>query len=486
MASTCTPKTAKEKVGSSPVLVVDLDGTLVKTNLLLESLLALLKQKPQCLFLLPVWLMKGRANLKQEVARRVLLDASLLPYRSELLDYLRLQRAEGRSIVMATCSDARIANQVAEHLNVFDEIFASDGTSNLCGEVKRNRLVRAYEEKGFDYAGDERRDMTVWSSARKAILINPSSRMKSQVSKITQVDRLFEAPRKSIWNYFSPLRPKHWLKNLLVFVPLFAAHRFYEPLLWGKALVAFLAFGCCASGGYLFNDIFDLAADRHHPKKRLRSFASGDLPLSYGLAMIPLLAVVGGLLGALIGRLFLGALLLYFALTFAYSLRIKKIVLLDVIFLAGLYTLRIMAGSAAVAIWPSPWLLAFSTFFFLSLALVKRYSELVIMRTIEGDTAKARSYELSDAELLAAKGTASGYVAVLVLALYITSGAANVLYGRHQLLWFLCPLLLYWIGRAWLIAHRGQMDDDPVVFAMNDRTSRILILLMLLTATVAS
>lgn len=310
--------------------------------------------------------------------------------------------------------------------------------------------------------------------------------MESQVSQIAQLDYLFEEPRKSIWNYFRPLRPQHWMKNLLVFVPLFAAHRFNEPGLWGKSLIAFLAFGCCASSGYLFNDILDLAADRHHPRKRLRPFASGDLPLSYGLAMIPLLAVVGGLLGALVGRLFLAALSLYFVLTVAYSLRIKKIVLLDVNILAGLYTLRIMAGSAAVAIWPSPWLLAFSMLFFISLAFIKRYSELVTMRTVEGDTAKARSYELSDAELLAAKGTASGYLAVLVLALYITSGAAEVLYGRHQLLWFLCPLLLYWIGRAWLIAHRGKMDDDPVVFATQDRTSLTLILLMLLTVVVAS
>ena len=220
-------------------------------------------------------------------------------------------------------------------------------------------------------------------------------------------------------------------------------------------------------------------------QKRLRPFASGRLPLSYALVMIPVLVVLGCVLAVLVSRLLVGMLLLYFALTLTYSLYIKKVVLLDVIVLAGLYTLRIMAGAAAVAIWPSEWLLAFSMFLFLSLALVKRYDELVVMRSVDGDHARARGYEISDAELLASKGTASGYIAVLVLALYITSGAAKALYGRHEFMWFLCPLLLYWVGHIWLVAHRGKMHDDPVVFALRDRTSRILIVLMLGTALLA-
>ena len=470
---------------TSPVLVVDLDGTCMKTNLLLESLLALLQQKPQYVFVLPLWLLRGRAYLKQQIARRVSLHVSLLPYRKEFLHYLETQRAAGRSIVLATANDERIACQVADHLKLFDLILASDGTTNFSGESRRERLVSEFGEKGFDCASHDRRDVVVWSSARKAIVVNPSPRAVSRVAKVAQVERVFEDRRKRPVQFLEALRPRHWLKNLLVFVPLFAAHRVLEIVLFRKALLAFLAFGCFASSAYLLNDLIDLSADRRHPHKRLRPFAAGDLPLWYALAMIPALVGLGCVLGGLVSPLCLGVLLIYFVLAVTYSLYAKKVVLLDVIVLAGLYTMRIMAGSAAVGIWPSYWLLAFSTFLFLSLALVKRYGELVIMRSVEGENAKARGYEMRDGELLAAMGTASGYLAVLVLALYITSGTAQVLYGRHELMWFLCPLLLYWISHVWLITHRGRMHDDPLVFATRDRTSRILILLMLATAILA-
>lgn len=470
---------------TSPVLVVDLDATLLKTNLLLECLLALLREKPQYVFVLPLWLLRGKAHLKQQIARRVLLDLRVLPYRNEFLHYLETQRAEGRSLVLATANDEQIARQVADHLKLFDSILASDGTTDLSGESRRDRLVAQFGEKGFDYAGNDRHDAVVWASARKVILVGSNPQVSSGAARVAQVERVFEDQRKGPVPYLEALRPRHWLKNLLVFVPLVAAHRVHEIGLLGKALLAFLAFGCYASSGYLLNDLLDLSADRHHPQKRLRPFAAGDLPLSYALAMIPALLGLGCILGRLLSPPCLGVLLIYFALTVTYSLYVKKIVLLDVILLAGLYTIRIMAGSASVGIWPSYWLLAFSTFLFLSLALVKRYGELVIMRSIEGKEAKARGYEMADGELLAAMGTASGYLAVLVLALYITSGTAQVLYGRHELMWFLCPLLLYWISHVWLIAHRGRMHDDPLVFATRDRTSRTLILLMCATALLA-
>jgi 4-hydroxybenzoate polyprenyltransferase len=430
-------------------------------------------------------LLKGKAYLKQQIARRVLLDVSGLPYRKEFLEYLERQRAEGRSIVLATANDEQIACQVADHLKLFDLILASDGTTNFSGESRRDRLVSEFGEKGFDYASNDRRDLAVWSSARKAIVVNLRPQAVSRVAKVAQVERVFEDRRKSPVHYLEALRPRQWLKNLLVFVPLFAAHRALEIDLFVKALLAFVAFGCFASSGYLLNDLLDLSADRRHPQKRSRPFAAGDLPLSYALAMIPALVGLGCILGGLLSPLCLGILLLYFVLSVIYSLYVKKVVLLDVIVLAGLYTMRIIAGSAAVGIWPSYWLLAFSTFLFLSLALVKRYGELVVMRSVEGESAKARGYEMNDGELLAAMGTASGYLAVLVLALYITSGTAQVLYGRHELMWFLCPLLLYWISHVWLITHRGRMHDDPLVFATKDRTSRILILLMLATALLA-
>jgi 4-hydroxybenzoate polyprenyltransferase len=466
-------------------LVVDLDGTLVKTDLLLESLLALLKQKPWCLLMLPVWLARGRAYLKQQIARRVPLNAAALHYRSELLKYIREQRDLGRTIVLATAADARYAQQVAEHVKLFDVVIASDGTTNLSGESKRERLVSEFGDKGFDYAANHRDDLFVWSSARRAILVAASPLVRSGAQRRTTIDRVFEAGTRGWSDYLRPLRPQHWLKNVLIFIPLLAAHRFHEIHLVQNAVLAFVAFSCCASSGYVINDLFDLVADRHHPRKRLRPFASGDLPLSYGLVVVPCLAALGFILAATVSPLLVTVLSIYFASTLTYSVYAKHIALLDVIMLAGLYTMRIMAGSASIVIWPSYWLLALSTFLFFSLALVKRYGELVIMRRIDGNGAKARGYEIGDAELLAAMGVASGYVAVLVLALYITSATAQALYGQRHILWFLCPLLLYWISYVWLTAHRGRMPDDPLVFATTDHTSRILGLLVLATAIAA-
>jgi 4-hydroxybenzoate polyprenyltransferase len=467
-------------------LVVDLDGTLVQTDLLIESFVRLLREKPLALLALPGWLLKGRAYLKQEIARRTHLDPTLLPYRSALLDHARGEHDRGRRVILATASDQRLAHQVAVHLGFFDQVLASDGRTNLSGERKRARLVEQYGERGFDYVGNESRDLPVWSAARKAIVVNTSHRLLRAVASAAESSESAFADRgPSLREYVSALRPEHWLKNLLVFVPLFTAHLFFSPVPIARTLIAFAAFCCCASGGYLVNDLLDLQADRRHPQKRLRSFASGRLPLAYALAMAPALFVLGGVLAGLLSLPVLGILFIYVALTLTYSLRLKHVALLDILVLASLYTLRIIAGSAAIVAWPSVWLLGFSMFLFTSLAFVKRYAELVIMRGVEGEHATARGYELSDAELLASKGTASGYAAVLVFALYIASGAAQALYSRHQLIWFVCPLLLYWLGYLWLIAHRGQMYHDPLVFALRNHTSRILLLLMVGTVLLA-
>jgi 4-hydroxybenzoate polyprenyltransferase/phosphoserine phosphatase len=466
-------------------LVVDLDGTLVKTDLLIESIARLLRQQPLTLAALPLWLLKGKAFVKREIAKRVELDPTLLPYRAELLDYLRTEHDRGRPLVLATASDERFARRVADHLKLFDSVLASDGTLNLSGERKRARLVSEFGERGFDYAGNEARDLAVWTAARKAIVINSRPRLLRAVSRVADSRSAFTDPSPSLREYLSALRPEHWLKNILVFVPIFAAHLFMTPALLARTVVAFVAFCCCASAGYLINDLLDLQADRRHPQKRLRPFASGRLPLAYALVMAPVLGVVGLALAATLSWPLLGVLLGYFALSLAYSVELKRVALLDILALATLYTLRIAGGAAAIATWPSVWLLGFAMFLFTSLAFVKRYAELVVMRNVEGDHATARGYELSDAELLASKGTASGYAAVVVLALYIASGAAKTFYSRHQLIWLLCPLLLYWLGYLWLIAHRGKMFHDPLVFALRDRTSRILVLLMLATFLLA-
>jgi 4-hydroxybenzoate polyprenyltransferase/phosphoglycolate phosphatase-like HAD superfamily hydrolase len=463
---------------TSVPLVVDLDGTLVKTDLMVESFFALIKQNPFLVFLCPFWLLKGRAFFKQQITRRVTLDVSVLPYHRELLDHLKAQHVRGRPLVLATANDERIARQVADHLQLFDRVLASNGTLNLSHRHKRERLIEVFGEKGFDYAGNARQDLEVWSSARKAIIVNSPQSVSRKAAGIAEIEQFFNDREGWLRPYIQALRLQQWIKNLLVFVPLVMAHRYNELDLLGEAFLAFLAFGLCASSVYLINDLTDLPADRHHPRKRQRPFASGELSLFWGLASIPLLLGLSVVVSLFLPLSFLGMLLLYYLLNLGYSFTLKRIVLLDVIVLAELYTMRIMAGSAAISIWPSPWLLAFSTFLFFSLALVKRYAELVIMRGVSGEKAQVRGYQVIDMELLASLGGGSGYVAVLVLAIYISSGAAEMLYTREVFLWLLCPLLLYWISYVWLIAHRGGMHDDPLVFTLRNRVSRIVILLV--------
>ena len=470
------PARPSDQAVTSFPLVVDLDGTLIKTDSLIESFLALILQNPLYVFVVPLWLLRGRAYLKQQISRRVTLDVSLLPYNQELLNYLRGQRDRGRRLILATGADEAIARGVAGCLQFFDTILASNGTTNLSAQRKRDRLVGEFGAKGFDYAGNDRRDLVVWSSARKAIVVSSSRSLPGIAARVAGIERVFAGREKWFKPYMKALRLHQWLKNLLVFVPLVMAHRFLELDLLAKTFLAFLSFGLCASSAYLLNDLLDMPADRHHPRKRHRPFAAGEVSLFLGLISIPLLLGFSLLVSHFLPSPFLGMLSIYYLLNLAYSFCLKRVVLLDVMVLAGLYTLRVMAGSASVMIWPSAWLLAFSTFLFLSLALVKRYAELVTMETETG-VVHVRGYQITDKELLASLGSGSGYVAVLVLAIYISSGVAEIHYTRHHLVWFLCPLLLYWISYVWLIAHRGGMHDDPLVFTVKDRISQVVFLL---------
>jgi 4-hydroxybenzoate polyprenyltransferase/phosphoserine phosphatase len=458
-------------------LVVDLDGTLVKTDLLVESFFALIKRNPFYVLAIPFWLLRGKAFLKQQIHQRVTLDVSTLPYHEPLLAYLKDQRCRGRRLVLATGSDEHIARQVAGHLQLFDRVLASDGTVNLTRRAKQSRLVAEFGEKGFDYAGDGRDDLEVWSSARRAILVNAAESVARQAARVTQIDQAFGRPEAIVKPMLKALRLHHWLKNVLVFAPLVLAYRYGEPGLLGKAFLAFLSFGLSASCVYLINDLADLPADRRHPRKRMRPFASGQLSLLWGLVLAPLLLLASVILACFLPLPFLAVLLLYFFLNLGYSFTIKQVVILDVIVLAVLYTMRILAGSAAVSIWPSAWLAAFSMFIFFSLALVKRYAELIVMKKAQGEHVQVRGYLGIDREILAAMGAGSGYLAVLVLAMYISSGTVEVLYRRQAVMWLLCPLLLYWISYVWLIAHRGRMDDDPLVFATRNPVSQIVAVL---------
>lgn len=466
-------------------LYVDLDGTLTRSDMFVESIFALLMSNPLMVFLLPAWLVKGRAHFKREVARRVDLDMTHSPWSEDFLGFLATQRREGRRLVLITASDQKYADAVAAHLGIFDGVAGSDGATNLSGTRKLERILTECGEDAFDYAGNSSADLHIWPHAKNAYLVNPLPGVVAKAEVSSNVARVFDPISNLFRVALKAARIHQWLKNLLLFLPLVFAHRIMEGQLFLQTATAFVAFGLCASGVYLMNDLFDLENDRKHPTKRYRPFASGDFPLDLAMALIPALLLASVALGLVLPWDFLVALAIYFATTLAYSLRLKQIVILDVLVLAALYTIRLLAGGAAAGVSVSYWLLVFSLFFFLSLGMLKRYTEVRGLDAVT-DSVAGRSYRVEDAEILNQLGTASGYLAVLVLALYINSDQVRIQYDRPEMIWFLCPLLLYWISRTWLLAHRGQMHEDPVLFAIRDRTSHLLIGLSLVILYLAS
>ncbi|XXF77328.1 UbiA family prenyltransferase [Myxococcaceae bacterium GXIMD 01537] len=451
-------------------LAVELDGTLVRTDTLHEGLVRLLKRNPLLLLLVPLWLMRGRAHLRAQVAARAPLDASRLPYAEPLVAFLTEEKARGRKLVLATGAHRGVAEAVAAHLGLFAEVHASDDTAELRGAAKLARLQQALG--AFDYAGSEAGDLPLWREARGGVVVHAAPDVVRAVRELGRPVRVFERPAAGARKVLKALRPHQWAKNILVFVPLLAAHKGVQlPLLW-QALVGFGAFSLCASSVYVLNDLLDLDSDRRHPTKRKRPFAAGDLSVATGAWLAPLLLLAGTALALWLLPLPFAALLgTYYALTLAYSLHLKQVMVLDVLVLAGLYTVRIFGGSLAVDVPTSSWLLTFSMFLFLSLALVKRLSEMRRLRLSNEEAAPGRGYLASDYELLASLGVASGYMSVLVLALYITSKEVTALYTHPERLWLLCPVMLYWVSRVWLLAHRGQVNEDPLVFALRDKVS---------------
>jgi 4-hydroxybenzoate polyprenyltransferase len=452
-----------------PVLCVDLDGTLLRTDLLYEAVLALLRANPFYVLLLPWWLLRGKAALKAEISRRVELDPADLPYDERVLDLLR---AHDGTRVLCTASDDRLAQAVATHLGLFDTVLASDGRCNLSGARKAQALTERYGAGGFDYAGNGRVDLHVWRHARSAWVVNGSAGLARAAGGLTRVAGHLPSQGGGLRTWLRAMRLHQWLKNLLVLLPLLASHRFLEPPAILAALTVFAAFSLCASGVYILNDLFDLAADRQHPRKKQRPFAAGELPLLHGFVATAVLTLAGFALAFGVNLRTGLVLAAYCACTLAYSLYLKRKAMVDVLLLAGLYTLRIIAGTVAIGAALSFWLLAFSMFIFLSLAMLKRYTELSALGASGRNAANGRGYQVDDLALLQSLGGASGYLAVLVFALYINSPESLVLYSHPKALWLICPLLLYWISRAWMVARRGEMHDDPVVFAATDRVSQ--------------
>ena len=466
-----------------PPLCVDLDGTLVKSDTLLDGLCLFARRKPLQIWRVSLWLMQGRAQLKSEVAKRVQLDPARLPYNTALLRFLQSERRAGRRIFLTTGADASPAERVASHLGFFDGVLASDGATNLTSDRK---LARVKEQLGeFDYIGDSRADLPMLRQARVPMLANPSAGLRLAVrSRNIPVACSFVDRRPQLQMLIKAIRVHQWAKNILLFFPLLMSHQLTRSSV-GAAVAAFFCFSFMATVTYLINDMLDIENDRRHSSKRLRPFASGDLAVGQGLALVVAFAVASFALLPLLPpafALWLGA---YIASTTTYSFFLKQFAIIDVILLSSLYTLRLLAGGAATTTEISPWLAGFSTFLFLSLAMVKRFNELENLRERGATRAHGRGYLVSDMEQIRSFGTSAATAAVVVFMLYIARSDVTTLYRHPMRLWLIVPLLIYWIYRVWLIASRGELDDDPVVFAMRDRVSLAVGALVIAVAVTA-
>jgi len=480
-------------------LCVDLDGTLVKSDTLLDSALVLGRQHPRRLLEIPGWLAQGKAAFKRHLTAAVELDVEHLPYNAPLLEYLREQHALGRPLYLATAAHDALAHRVAAHLGIFTGVLASDGTVNLAGGNKLAAFQKTFGNE-FSYIGNASPDGPILAVCREPMVANPTSGLLSLLKKSRTVPvRRFDDTVPALKAWMKAIRLHQWAKNVLIFLPLLLAHT-RSFALYAAAVVAFVSFGLCASATYIVNDLLDLEADRKHLRKRRRPFASGDLSAISGCVVIGLF-----LLGSLILALALPHILalispatrlgspygfaiwlgIYVVTTLAYSLKLKRMVLVDVIVLSGLYTVRIMAGSAATGVPVSKWLAAFSVFFFLSLALVKRFAELENLQMRGKAPTNGRGYLLSDIEQLRSMGTASAFASVLVLILYMSS-LDKALYGHPGRLWFLVPVMLLWLMKLWLLASRGQLNEDPVIYAITDKRSLLLGLLVALILLAAA
>jgi 4-hydroxybenzoate polyprenyltransferase len=463
-------------------LVIDLDGTLVRTDLLYESYFDTIANGPAHHWAIVRNLLKGKAPLKAYLASASTLDYKTLPYEATVLGFIGEARREGRPIYLATASDRRHAEAIAEHLGGFDGIIASDGLHNLSSQRKADRLVETFGSRNFDYVGDRAADLAAWSHAATAYAMGARSAVLRRLRQSHGHVEEIPSARPTLRDWLRALRIHQYAKNTLIFVQPLTAHRL-DLLL--PTLIAFVAFSLCASSAYLLNDLVDLKADRMHLTKRKRPLAHGDIPIAAATLAIPILFVAGVALAAAVSAELLLVLLLYCAVTTAYSFYLKRKVMVDVIVLAGLYTIRVVAGGAATDLKPSEWLLGFSIFIFTSLALIKRYVELTTKLDKALPDTRDRGYRIADMDVVVALAAASGVNAITVLAFYISSSTVASLYSHPLMLWLLCPLVLYWLSRVLIVAHRRRLHDDPIVFALKDRVSRWVFVLVVVVVLAA-
>jgi len=468
--------------GAARPLVIDLDGTLIHSDLLWESIVLFLKHHFLRAWQLPLWLFLGKAGFKERIAREVELDPAALPYDKTVLALIAQARAAGRTVVLATGAQRRFADLIAAHLGLFDQVLATEDGVNFTSHNKARQLCALFGERGYDYIGNSRADLPVWLACEGALSVTHKPFRLSDGRATTHSGSVRGGAAGAL---LKAMRPRQWLKNMLVFVPLLAGHQFDLSTLQ-MALVAFVAFSLCASSAYLLNDALDAQDDRVHPSKHRRPIASGALPLPLALLASPLLALAAIALCAFTSPLLLGVLVVYFVSTVAYSIYLKRLLMVDIVTLAILYSLRVLGGSAATLIAPSFWLLAFSFFIFLSLALLKRHSELFNLQRDGKEKTRGRGYTTADKTPIGIMGVNTAFVAVLIIMLYFNSDNVLDQYASPAWLAGTLPLLVFWLGRLWVLSFRGQVNEDPVLYVSKDKVSLVVIALCLALATLAS
>ena len=473
-------------VGNNNIpLVVDLDGTLINTDLLFEALILLLKKNPIFIFKILPWLFKGKVYLKNKIFGFVHLQYDLLPYNKEVLNFLEKEFSGGRKIILATASPVSAAIKISEIHPIFSEVYGTENKLNLKGFNKLELLINQFGEGKFDYIGNSKSDIVIFSSCRYSYLVGSNKSIEKEVKQISNLQHIWMPAKATLKDYLKEIRAYQWIKNLLLFVPLITSHSFRSLHLWALTFVAFCTFSLVASAGYLLNDLFDMESDRKHPRKKFRLTASGKIPILKAFILSILFLCIGLFFATKLNLQFFFIVLLYFLTSFSYSIFLKKIALYDIFILAVLYSIRVFAGALVIDVYLSFWLIAFSTFIFLSLAFVKRCSELIQLKEETNLKNRGRGYDIEDIKLLEIMGIVSGFLAVVVFALYINSPEVTRLYSNPKILWAISFLFLFWISHIWLFTVRGKMTDDPILFAIKDRTSYFVFLftgLLLLAA----
>lgn len=460
-------------------LVVDLDGTLINTDLLHEALILLIKKNFLYFFICIGWLFKGKIYLKNKIFSQIHIPPHLLPYNITLLEFLKAEKNKGRKLILATASLKSQATNISKTHSLFNEVYGTESL-NLKGKNKLEFLVKKFGKSKFDYIGNSNSDLIIFASCRYSYLVNPRKSLKKRTNEISDLQQIWNTKTDSFLNFVRAIRAYQWLKNLLIFIPLITSHSF-NTIDFTQAFFGFLSFNFVASSGYLINDLLDLESDRTHLRKRNRPLASGELSISSGSILALILFAGGFMLASFQNFQFLLVLILYFIASFSYSMYFKKKALYDVFILALLYSIRVVAGAVIIDVSLSSWLIAFSTFLFLSLALVKRCSELIQVENTKSCINKGREYSIEDINLLQVMGIVSGFLSVIVFSLYIDSPEVIILYSRPKLLWIISFIFLFWISNIWLITAHGKMTDDPIIFAIKDKSSYFIFSLIGIT-----